>query len=59
MSDERKIGKAAQGLKMQDAFVLRMFKAMGLSENTMAQIERDLRTQKGGATKEQPKSEEK
>ena len=29
---------------MSDVFVLRMFKTMGLSEQTMTQIESDLRT---------------
>ena len=30
---------------MSDAFVMRMFKTMGLSENTMVAIEKDLRQQ--------------
>ncbi len=31
-------------MRGSDVFVLRMFKAMGLSEQTMSQIEADLRT---------------
>lgn len=34
---------------MSDAVVLRMFKAMGLSEKTMVQIEKDLRNQQAEA----------
>ena len=43
-ADERQLEKAAEGMRMTDVFVLRMFKAMGLSEQTMSQIESDLRT---------------
>lgn len=34
-----------QGMRTSDAFMLRMFKAMGLSERTMIAIEKDLREQ--------------
>ena len=32
-------------MKISDMFVLKMFKTMGLSENTMSLIESDLRNQ--------------
>jgi len=41
--DEEQIQKAVEGMSMGDAVVLRMFKAMGLSDKTMVQIEKDLR----------------
>ena len=44
LGDERQLQKAAEGMRMTDVFVLRMFKTMGLSEQTMSQIESDLRT---------------
>ncbi len=44
---------------MGDVVVLRMFKAMGLSDSTMNQIEQDLRTsamrQKADEAKKEPK----
>jgi len=43
--DEKEIEKQVQGMKMSDAFLLRMFKTMGLSEQTMVAIEKDLREQ--------------
>ena len=43
--DEENIGRAVQGMSTSDAVVLRVFKAMGLSDKTMISIERDLREQ--------------
>lgn len=36
-------------MRSSDAFMLRMFKAMGLSEKTMIAIEKDLREQQKAA----------
>lgn len=49
--DEQQIQKAVEGMNMSDAVVLRMFKAMGLSDKTMVQIEKDLRNQQVEAAK--------
>lgn len=38
-------------MRTSDAFMLRMFKAMGLSEKTMIAIEQDLREQQKAADK--------
>ena len=44
-ADEQNLDKAVEGMSMSDAVVLRVFKAMGLSDKTMVSIERDLREQ--------------
>jgi hypothetical protein len=44
-ADEENIEKAVSGMSTTDAVVLRVFKAMGLSERTMINIEKDLREQ--------------
>ena len=44
-ADEANIDKAVEGMTTSDAVVLRVFKAMGLSDKTMISIERDLREQ--------------
>lgn len=54
--DEKAIEKQVQGMRTSDAFMLRMFKAMGLSERTMIAIEKDLREQQLAA--EAPQKEE-
>jgi len=45
IADEENLDKAVQGMSNSDAVVLRVFKAMGLSDKTMFSIERDLREQ--------------
>lgn len=45
IQDAKSFTKAQDSMRMSDIFVLKMFKTMGLSENTMALIEGDLRTQ--------------
>ena len=45
IADEENLDKAVQGMSTSDAVVLRVFKAMGLSDKTMVSIERDLREQ--------------
>lgn len=50
-TDEQEIQRQVDGMKTSDAFVLRMFKAMGLSEKTMVAIEADLRQQQANAMK--------
>ena len=43
-SDEKEDwDKAVQGMGMGDAVVLRMFKSLGISDDTMRQIEKELR----------------
>ena len=56
-TDEKKIEKQVQGMRNSDAFMMRMFKAMGLSEKTMIAIEKDLREQQKAA--ESPQKEAK
>ncbi len=47
-----------ESMRLSDVFVLKMFKTMGLSENTMALIENDLRTsQARQQNKEEKKSD--
>ncbi|CDW87986.1 histone h2a [Stylonychia lemnae] len=58
--DEKVIEEQVKGMRTSDAFTLRMFKAMGLSEQTMVAIEKDLRQQQANALKpkqQQVKSE--
>jgi hypothetical protein len=45
LADEKEIEQKVAGMNVGDAVVLRAFKAMGLSERTMVQIEKDLRNQ--------------
>ena len=45
IAEEENLDKAVQGMSTSDAVVLRVFKAMGLSDKTMFSIERDLREQ--------------
>lgn len=45
LEDEQNLDKAVQGMSTSDAVVLRVFKAMGLSQKTMISIEKDLREQ--------------
>ena len=45
LEDEQNLDKAVQGMSTSDALVLRVFKAMGLSQKTMISIEKDLREQ--------------
>lgn len=42
-ADEKKMQEAISGMSMSDAIVLRTFKAMGVSDTTMINIEKDLR----------------
>jgi hypothetical protein len=51
MADEKEIEQAVSGMSMSDAVVLRTFKAMGLSDQTMVNIEKDLRAQQSAALK--------
>ncbi len=53
LEDEQSLDKAVQGMSSGDAVVLRIFKAMGLSQKTMVSIERDLREQQAKAQEEE------
>ncbi len=53
LEDEQSLDKAVQGMSSGDAVVLRIFKAMGLSQKTMVSIERDLREQQAKAQGEE------
>ena len=52
LADEQNLDKAVQGMSTGDAVVLRVFKAMGLSQKTMVSIEKDLREQQAKAAAE-------
>ena len=54
MADEKEIQDKVEGMNMGDAVLLRTFKAMGLSDKTMVQIEKDLRLQTQAALEPVP-----